>query len=110
VAWNTEPRCGPCKQQEIHQRKERLSGARGWNTSRGESPEAWTEDLSTKSTRFKTGGNQKSKSGDGNEIEKQAQTGGNQISSLLHTMPHMSPAHHETNKRDSPNEIKIKEK
>jgi hypothetical protein len=25
-------------------------------------------------------------------------------------MPHLPPAHHETSKRDSPNEIKIKEK
>jgi hypothetical protein len=25
-------------------------------------------------------------------------------------MPHLSPAHHETSKRDSPNETKIKEK
>jgi hypothetical protein len=25
-------------------------------------------------------------------------------------MPHMPPAHHETSKRDSPNETKIKEK
>jgi hypothetical protein len=31
-------------------------------------------------------------------------------SSLLHTMSHLPPAHHETSKRDSPNEIKIKEK
>jgi hypothetical protein len=28
----------------------------------------------------------------------------------LHTMPHLPPAHHETSKRDSPNETKIKEK
>jgi hypothetical protein len=25
-------------------------------------------------------------------------------------MPHLPPAHHETSKRDSPNEIKVKEK
>jgi hypothetical protein len=30
-------------------------------------------------------------------------------SSSLHVMPHLSPAHHETSKHDSPNEIKIKE-
>jgi hypothetical protein len=28
----------------------------------------------------------------------------------LHAMPHLSPAHHETNKHDSPNETMIKEK
>jgi hypothetical protein len=28
----------------------------------------------------------------------------------LHAMPHLPPAHHETSKCDSPNEIKIKEK
>jgi hypothetical protein len=28
----------------------------------------------------------------------------------LHAMPHLPPAHHETSKRDSPNETKIKEK
>jgi hypothetical protein len=28
----------------------------------------------------------------------------------LHAMSHLSPAHHETSKRDSPNETKIKEK
>jgi hypothetical protein len=28
----------------------------------------------------------------------------------LHAMPHLSPAHHETSKHDSPNETKIKEK
>jgi hypothetical protein len=28
----------------------------------------------------------------------------------MHTMPHIPPAHHETSKRDSPDEIKIKEK
>jgi hypothetical protein len=31
-------------------------------------------------------------------------------SSSLHAMPHLPPAHHETSKRNSPNEIKIKEK
>jgi hypothetical protein len=31
-------------------------------------------------------------------------------SSSLHVMPHLPPAHHETNKHDSPNETKIKEK
>jgi hypothetical protein len=31
-------------------------------------------------------------------------------SSSLHAMSHLSPAHHETSKRDSPNELKIKEK
>jgi hypothetical protein len=31
-------------------------------------------------------------------------------SSSLHAMPHLPPAHHETRKRDSPNETKIKEK
>jgi hypothetical protein len=31
-------------------------------------------------------------------------------SSLLHVMPHLPPAHHETSKHDSPNETKIKEK
>jgi hypothetical protein len=31
-------------------------------------------------------------------------------SSSLHTMPHLPPAHHETSKRDSPNETKVKEK
>jgi hypothetical protein len=31
-------------------------------------------------------------------------------SSSLHTMPHLPPAHHETSKRDSPNETKLKEK
>jgi hypothetical protein len=31
-------------------------------------------------------------------------------SSSLHDMPHLPPAHHETNKHDSPNETKIKEK
>jgi hypothetical protein len=31
-------------------------------------------------------------------------------SSSLHAMPHLSLVHHETSKRDSPNEIKIKEK
>jgi hypothetical protein len=31
-------------------------------------------------------------------------------SSSLHAMPHLPPAHHETSKRDSPNETKIKEK
>jgi hypothetical protein len=29
---------------------------------------------------------------------------------LLHVMPHLPPAHHETSKHDSPNETKIKEK
>jgi hypothetical protein len=29
---------------------------------------------------------------------------------LLHAMPHQPPAHHETSKRDSLNETKIKEK
>jgi hypothetical protein len=33
-----------------------------------------------------------------------------QRSSSLHAMPHLPPAHHETSKRDSPNETKIKEK
>jgi hypothetical protein len=28
----------------------------------------------------------------------------------MHTMPHLPPAHHETSKRDSPNETNIKEK
>jgi hypothetical protein len=28
----------------------------------------------------------------------------------MHTMPHLSPAHHETRKHDSPNQTKIKEK
>jgi hypothetical protein len=28
----------------------------------------------------------------------------------LYAMPHLPPAHHEANKRDSPNEIKVKEK
>jgi hypothetical protein len=28
----------------------------------------------------------------------------------LHAMPHLPPAHHETNKCDSPNETKVKEK
>jgi hypothetical protein len=28
----------------------------------------------------------------------------------LHSMPHLPHAHHETSKRDSPNEIKIKVK
>jgi hypothetical protein len=27
----------------------------------------------------------------------------------MHAMPHLPPAHHEINKRDSPNETKIKE-
>jgi hypothetical protein len=31
-------------------------------------------------------------------------------SSLLHAMPHLPPAHHETGKHDSPNETKVKEK
>jgi hypothetical protein len=31
-------------------------------------------------------------------------------SSSLHVMPHLPPAHHETSKRDSPNETKVKEK
>jgi hypothetical protein len=31
-------------------------------------------------------------------------------SSLLHAMPHLPHAHHETSKRDSPSETKIKEK
>jgi hypothetical protein len=31
-------------------------------------------------------------------------------SSSLHAMPHLSPAHHETSKRDSPNKTKVKEK
>jgi hypothetical protein len=31
-------------------------------------------------------------------------------SSSLHAMPHLPPAHHETSKHNSPNEIKIKEK
>jgi hypothetical protein len=31
-------------------------------------------------------------------------------SSSLHAMPHLPPAHHETSKRDSPNETRIKEK
>jgi hypothetical protein len=31
-------------------------------------------------------------------------------SSSLHAMPHLPPAHHETSKRDSPNETKVKEK
>jgi hypothetical protein len=31
-------------------------------------------------------------------------------SSSLHVMSHLPPAHHETSKRDSPNETKIKEK
>jgi hypothetical protein len=31
-------------------------------------------------------------------------------SSLLHVMPHLPPAHHETSKHDSPNETKVKEK
>jgi hypothetical protein len=31
-------------------------------------------------------------------------------SSSLHAMPQLPPAHHETNKRDSPSKIKIKEK
>jgi cytochrome c-type biogenesis protein CcmH/NrfF len=29
-------------------------------------------------------------------------------SSSLHAMSHLPPAHHETSKRDSPNELKIK--
>jgi hypothetical protein len=28
----------------------------------------------------------------------------------LHAMPHLPPAYHETSKRDSSNEIKVKEK
>jgi hypothetical protein len=31
-------------------------------------------------------------------------------SSSLHAMPRLPPAHHETSKRDSPNETRIKEK
>jgi hypothetical protein len=31
-------------------------------------------------------------------------------SSPLHAMPHLPPAHHETSKRDSPSETKVKEK
>jgi hypothetical protein len=31
-------------------------------------------------------------------------------SSLLHAIPHLPPAHHETSKHDSPNERRIKEK
>jgi hypothetical protein len=31
-------------------------------------------------------------------------------SSSLHVMPHLPPTHHETSKRDSPNETKVKEK
>jgi hypothetical protein len=31
-------------------------------------------------------------------------------SSSLHVMPHLSPAHYETSKHDSPNETKVKEK
>jgi cytochrome c-type biogenesis protein CcmH/NrfF len=31
-------------------------------------------------------------------------------STSLHAMSHLSPAHHETSKRDSPNELRIKEK
>jgi hypothetical protein len=31
-------------------------------------------------------------------------------SSSLHAMPHLPPTHHETSKRDSPNETKVKEK
>jgi hypothetical protein len=29
-------------------------------------------------------------------------------STSLHAMSHLTPAHHETSKRDSPNELKIK--
>jgi hypothetical protein len=31
-------------------------------------------------------------------------------SSLLHAMPHLPPAHHETSKHDSRNKTKVKEK